>query len=669
MPEHAPSRREIRPEIQGLRAVAVSLVVVHHLWPGALPGGFVGVDVFFAISGYLITAHLLREIERHGRVRIGAFWLRRARRILPAALLVLGCALAATLLLVPATYWPQYVAEVRASTLYAQNWHLASAAVDYFAAEDGPSPVRHFWSLSAEEQFYLVWPLLLAIAAFAARGRRAALAGAMGAVTLASLAWSIQLTAAEPASAYFVTPTRAWEFGLGGLLALSGLRAPALCSWLGLAAIAAVSALYSPATPFPGIAALAPVAGALAVIAARAPGPVLSAPPSQWLGDVSYAVYLWHWPLLMLVPFAAGDGSRPSSAVVILMLTLLAAWLTKHLVEDPLRFRRGPRPALALTAAATALLLTACSGAAAHLEHQIADATRASQAVLQSHPRCFGAAARDPRRPCENRRLRLTVVPTPLQARDRRNAPCALTERRGLLYVCAFGARKAQARETIALVGDSHASHWRAAVDPLAEARGWRGLSITHSGCPFSLAVKDMQEPDRSECREWNRQTLAWLRRHREVRTVFVSAISGSDWIAGRRGEWETAVDGNLRAFRALPSSVRTVVVLRDTPKARLETAGCVQRAIEARRPASAMCALPRSRAVVADPVAAAAGRYRADRVRLADLTRFMCDARRCHPVVGGALVYKDEHHMTTVFARTLWPYLARRVDRLVRGA
>ncbi len=667
MPETSPSRRELRPEIQGLRAVAVAIVVVHHLWPETLPGGFVGVDVFFAISGYLITAHLLRGIARDGRVRLGAFWVRRARRILPAALLVLGCALAATVVLVPATYWPQYIAEVRASTLYGQNWHLASAAVDYFAAEDGPSPVRHYWSLSAEEQFYLVWPVLLALAALARK--RSVLGVAIGACTLASLAWSIHLTASEPASAYFVTPTRAWEFGLGALLAFTGARAPAACSWLGLAAIGAAAVLFSPATPFPGVAALLPVGGALAVIAARAPDRVLASAPSQWLGDVSYAVYLWHWPLIVLVPFAAGDGSRPSSPVVILMLTLLAAWLTKHVVEDPMRFRRGPRPALAITAAATVMVLTACSGATAHLERQIAGAARASEAVLASHPRCFGAEARDPRHPCENPRLRLAVVPTPLQARDRRNAPCTLAERRGLLFVCAFGARKAQATETIALVGDSHASHWRAAVDPLAERRRWRGLSITHSGCPFTLAVKDLREPDRSDCLEWNRQTLAWLRRHREVRTVFVSAISGSDWIAGSRGEWETAVDGFLRAFRALPSSVRTVVVLRDLPKAQRQTAGCVQRAIEARRRAAVACALARSRALVADPLAAAARRYRTDRVRLADLTRFVCDTRRCFPVVGGALVYKDEHHMTTVFARSLWPYLDRRVDRLVKGA
>jgi len=665
MPDTPSRRRELRPEIQGLRAVAVALVVGHHLWPSAVPGGFVGVDVFFAISGFLITGHLLREVALHGRVRLGAFWVRRARRILPAALLVLGCSLAATVLLVPATYWPQYVAEVRASVLYGQNWHLAGAAVDYFAAEDGPSPVRHFWSLSAEEQFYLVWPLLLAIAALAARRRRAALALAMGGCTLASLAYSLYLTGAEPASAYFVTPTRAWEFGLGALLALAGLRLPAACSWIGLAAIGACAALFTPETPFPGAAALLPVLGALAVIAARAPGRVLGAAPSQWLGDVSYGVYLWHWPLLVLVPFAI----EAPSPLLVLALTLLAAWATKHLVEDPLRFCRSARPALAVAVAASALLLTACSGASAYLERQIAGAERASAAVLASHPRCFGAAARDPRRPCSNPRLRLMVVPTPLQARDRPNAPCELAERRGLLYVCAFGAPKSRATATIALVGDSHASHWRAAVDPVADRRGWHGLSITHTGCPFTLATKDLPEPDRSDCLEWNRQALAWLRRHREVDTVFASAISGSSWISPGRDQWATAVDGFVRAFRALPSSVKTVIVLRDTPPVRPETAGCVERAMAARRQAATVCALPRSRSVIADPVAAAARRYRSDRVRLADLTRFICDASRCYPVVGGALVHKDRSHMTTVFARTLWPYLDRRVERLLRGA
>src|SRR5436190_11198921 len=177
--------RRVRPEIQALRAAAVLLVVVSHLWPQVLPGGFVGVDVFFAISGYLITSLLLREIEQTGRLSLSAFWARRARRILPAALVTLLFCAVATIVFVPVTYWQQFIAELRASTAYVQNWHLAQTAVDYFAADDGPSPVQHFWSLSAEEQFYLVWPLLLLLAVGITRRRpvavrRRAIVGVIG---------------------------------------------------------------------------------------------------------------------------------------------------------------------------------------------------------------------------------------------------------------------------------------------------------------------------------------------------------------------------------------------------------------------------------------------------------------------------------------------------------
>ena len=161
----------LRPEIQALRAAAVLLVVVAHLWPSLLPGGYVGVDVFFAISGFLITSLLLREIDRTGQLSLSAFWARRARQILPAALVTLLFCAIATIVFVPLTYWQQFLNELRASTAYVQNWQLAESAVDYFAADNGPSPVQHFWSLSAEEQFYVVWPVLLLLAVGLTRKR------------------------------------------------------------------------------------------------------------------------------------------------------------------------------------------------------------------------------------------------------------------------------------------------------------------------------------------------------------------------------------------------------------------------------------------------------------------------------------------------------------------
>ncbi|MEA2312431.1 MAG: hypothetical protein QOE28_2399 [Solirubrobacteraceae bacterium] len=663
----------LRPEIQALRALAVTLVVGHHLWPGAIPGGFAGVDVFFAISGYVITAQLLRELDRSGRVSLRRFWARRARRILPAALVVLLAAVVATLALVPQLYWAQFLAEIRASATYVQNWHLAASSVDYFAAGDGPSPVQHFWSLSAEEQFYLAWPVLLGAVALAAGWRRRTGALAMGGLTVASFAYGLRLTAHNPSLAYFLTPGRAWEFGLGGLLAL---RAPSATpsrglSVIGLGAIAVAAGAYSPSTAFPGAAALLPVLGALAVIAAGHASRPLAAAPVQRLGDLSYSVYLWHWPLLVLAPFVVAAPSRPSIKVAIVMLTLLLAWLSKTFVEDPLRgraSRRGARIALPFAGVATVAVLAACSAGAGELRTAIHRAELASSHLLASRPPCFGAAARGPR-PCDNPRLRLAVVPTPLQARDRRNAPCRLIGMRDLLYVCSFGAPRSRATRTIALIGDSHASHWRAALDPVARARGWYGISLTHSGCPFNaaIAMKALREPARSQCQRWNREVAAWLRAHREVTTVFVSAISGSSWVpAHGRSAFETAVAGFAAAWRALPPTVRQVVVIRDTPKASSNTAPCVMRAIAEHRRAGVACALPRAVAITPDAEAVAAARLRSRRVGIADLTRFICDARLCYPVVGGALVYKDEHHMTTVFARTLAPYLGRRVDALV---
>ena len=678
---------QTRKEIQALRALAVLLVVVYHLWGDVLPGGFVGVDVFFVISGFLITSHLLREIERTGTVSLPAFWARRARRILPAALTVLLVCALGTVALVPASRWEQFLAEVRAGTLYMQNWQLAANAVDYLGASNATSPVQHFWSLSAEEQFYGVWPALLLVAAAAARGRapdvkRRAVAVAMTALTLVSLGYSVRHTAASPAAAYFVTPTRAWEFGVGGLLALARegegsrplLRAAA--SWAGLGCIGAAAAAFSAATPFPGWAALLPVLGTLAVIWAGAPRhrwaptPLLSARPLQFVGGLSYSIYLWHLPLLVFAPFVAG-GDHPRNRTVILMLILIAAFLTKLLVEDPVRkgallSRRRPRWTFGAVAAATALVLGVTGNAGSELERRLREAHQASQRVISGKPRCFGAEARDPRRPCENPRLRLAVVPTPLEARDRPNSPCTREELRGLVSVCAFGVPARRATATIALIGDSHASHWRAALDVVAEAKRWRGVSIARSGCPLTLATKDLREAaDRRDCLRWNAQVLGWLADHPEVQAVFVSQITGSSWLpSGGRSEFETAVAGYARAWRAAPRSVERIVVIRDTPKSETAAHTCIERAMDRRRRAGAACALPRRAAVDADPAAVAAARMRPSRVRLVDLNRFICDRRRCFPVVGGALVYKDQHHLTAVFAATLGPYLQRAVDR-----
>jgi peptidoglycan/LPS O-acetylase OafA/YrhL len=643
------ARAAVRPEIQGLRAVAVGVVVVCHFWPSALPGGFVGVDVFFAISGFLITSLLLRELAHTGRVSLAGFWARRARRILPAALLVLALCALATLAWVAHVDRGQFFAEIRASTFYVENWQLAHTAVDYFAAGQGPSPVQHFWSLSAEEQFYLLWPVLILAA-------RRHIFPALLAVTAASLAYSVYKTGADPAAAYFVTPTRAWEFGLGGLLAFAaGGRARPLVALAGLLAIAVATATFSADTAFPGIAALLPVLGAGAVIWARAPLPGLTARPVQYVGDISYGVYLWHWPLVILAPYVL---SVPRGGLVLLTLALAA--VTKRWVEDPIRrgrvlLLRPPRWTLMPAGLVTAAVIGLTLAGTAEVQRDIEVAQRASKLLIAQHPRCFGAASHASKS-CTNPRLRLTVVPTPAEARDQPNAACGLDQRDGELHLCGFGLRSGE--QTVALVGDSHASHWRAALDVVARDRGWAGISLAHAACPLSTTISAaLPQPARSHCAAWNRQVVRWLRGHPDVHTLIVSAIAGGPTYAKVDAE-----AGYLRAWRALPRSITRIIVIRDTPKARLSTDDCVEHALDDHEAAGPACRLDRARALPPDPQVAAAHRLRGRRVEVVDMSRFICDRRWCYPVIGGALVYKDDNHLTEVFARTLGPYLNRAI-------
>ena len=683
----APKRTEDRQEIQALRAIAVLLVVGFHLWPGAVPAGFVGVDVFFTISGFLITGLLLREIERTGAVSLASFWARRARRLLPAALVVLIFCAVVTLAVVPLNHWDQFFDDLRASTLYVQNWHLADTAVDYFAAGDGPTPAKHFWTLSVEEQFYVVWPVLIVGAIAFARGRSAravkgTIAAVLVAVCAASIVYSITHTAANPADAYFATTTRAWEFGVGGLLALVPAAdrmtetVRATVSWLGLAAIALAALLYTAGTPFPGIAAALPVGGALAVIRAGLPSPpwgpgrLLALRPLQQVGDLSYSIYLWHWPLLILAPSVLGDVPNTSTKVVILVLTFVMAWMSKTLVEDPIRHgsfltRRRPRSTFAFAACAGAVVVGISACGDERVRAQIREDSRAAAAVLAGEPKCFGAASRDPERPCRNAALRAMVVPTPVAARRPTEPTCEFLA--ADRFLCEFQNVPGRPNQTAALIGDSHAGHWRTALEPTATARGWRGLAVVRTACAFSTAERGIPEPRRSGCKRWNTRVVRWLKDHPEVKTVFHSQVAGGTPVMTRsRDKFGAAVKGYIARWRSLPPSVERIVVLRDTPGTGGRTAACIQRALDRERDAGKVCARARSRALRRDPVAVAARRSGDPRVRVVDMTPYFCGRSQCHPVVGGALVYKDDGHLTEVFARTLAPYVQRELDRLM---
>jgi hypothetical protein len=284
-------------------------------------------------------------------------------------------------------------------------------------------------------------------------------------------------------------------------------------------------------------------------------------------------------------------------------------------------------------------------------------------------PSCFGAAARDPQRgPCSDPRLRLAVEPKPAVAAELPNTPCEHVGFRPA--VCAFGAPPAEAVATVALVGDSHAGHWRGALDTVARERGWRGLSITHTSCPLQKVVRDLPEPRRTWCAQWKADVFAWFRAHPEVSTVFVAGLTGGRGVVARRGQspFQAAVDGYVGAWADLPPTVRRIVVIRDTPKmrGRGRTLACVERAVARGASPGPACAVPRRVALDPDPAVAAARIVGSPRVRTIDMTRYFCGPRACEPVIGGALVARDASHVTAVFSTSLGPFLLRAVDRVL---
>ena len=686
----APKKRVLRPEIQALRAIAVATVVIFHYWPRLISGGYIGVDVFFAISGFLITGHLVREVEGSGRVSLAGFWARRARRILPAALLVLLFCAVATFLIVPLNLWHQFFREIQASTLYVENWYLAHQAVDYLGADNRPSPVQHYWSLSVEEQFYIVWPLLILIAMAVARNgsallRRRAIILILALLTAASLAYSIWDTAENPASAFFVTPTRVWEFGAGGLLAIFAVSTArpqlrAAVSWIGVAMILVAAFAYTPETRFPGTAAILPIVGTLAVIWAGSPAlrwaPTgwMSLRPTQWLGDVSYSVYLWHWPLLILTPFLLVAELGTPIKLALVGLTLVLAALSKRFVEDPLRSgpllaNRKPRRSFVFALAGTGAVLLATVAALAVLSARQDDDTKLGQQLLAAHTRCLGAAARDPEhQPCNNPRLRLLVTPSPAAAVagiKTEGEVCSADQIvfEGALAICSFGVPADRAKRHVALVGDSHSFKWRTGFYVAALKRGWNVTSIGQTGCPFSLVAPPTSTGEAlSTCQARNRQLPSWLERHPEIDTVFFA--QASQFI--RPKKVQSAIKGYEDAWRTLPKSVKTIIILRDNPKALKTTLDCIERAIGDHQPAGTACAIPRARVIgrFTDAAPEAARRLNKPNVGVIDLTDFYCDEKLCYPVIGGVLVTSDKSHLTPLFNTTLVPFLLRALDR-----
>lgn len=700
-------REGFRPDLEGLRAVAVVLVLLYHAAVPGVRGGYIGVDVFFVLSGFLITGLLLREIQATGAVSLATFYARRLRRLLPAAALCLAVTVVISAVVLPPLQVLDVAGDGAAASLYAANLRFAFQATDYLQSEVAPSPLLHFWSLGVEEQFYLFWPALLLLVGRRRPDARRRIGILAIAVLGASFAVSTWLTTANEPWAFYSLPARAWELAIGALLAVAGSRLGLLSArlaagagWLGLLMIAASGLVLDTATPFPGIAALLPTVGAGLVIAAgvRRPsvGPVflLGWRPLRFLGRISYSLYLWHWPILVL-PAVAMGGALPLRVRLALALVAIAvAAASLRWVEDPIRRGRFvgtlPRRNLALAGALSLLVAAGSLGAGFAVARGIGAGSIAggsgaggSVADYENLPDPFGSnpapgstgpdgsaaavtpgpggsSAAGPPPPALEGPLPTDLIP-PLGA-ARGDHPrtyddgCHVDQGATTFGECAYG--DPSSATAVVLIGDSHAAQWFPALEALARERGWRLVSLTKSACApadVSLWNSTFKRPYR-ECDEWRAAALARIARE-QPDLVVVSISNPKGYLPTLNGATvapETRrtmlADGLARTLGSLRLLAGGVVLVGDTPRSAVDPPVCLSQ-----HPDRVLaCVTPRSTAIDQAWLAEEAALAGASGATFVDPTSWVCPTAPCPAVIGRYLVFRDRHHLATPFATAL---------------
>ncbi|GIG38790.1 acyltransferase family protein [Cellulomonas phragmiteti] len=658
--------RAYRTDIQGLRAIAVSAVLLYHGGVPLITGGYVGVDIFFVISGFLITSHLVSRLERDGNVGLADFYAKRARRILPASLLVLALSVLAALLWFPPLLMRQVWQGAVATALYVPNVLFAVQGTDYLA-ETAPSLFQHYWSLGIEEQFYLIWPLALALAWRYSRSRRALLSVVIVAVVMSFAAGAI-LTYKNQPWAFFSLPTRAWELGVGAAVAIAlhhkreVLRPAQAASlgWAGLALLTTSVFALKKDMAFPGFYAAIPVAGTALVILAGAtatphgPSRVLSMRVMLLLGTLSYSLYLVHWPAL-LIPQAAVGFENPLPLRVTLPIIAACvplAWLLYRYVEDPIRsanrlVQARPRRTLWWSAAASvAAIAIATTASVVSDSRPLATGVEVRQANIGPSPTgtAFVPANIRPA-------LRDASADQPAIYAAGCHVPFEAIDIEG----CRFGPATAP---RIVLFGDSHAAQWFPALAAYADASGYAIESHTKSACPSLMSPVLLNGSDYAECRTWRDGVIRRLNDDPPELVVLSNyaridlTLNGRD----RADAWERSLGETLDRIAAL------TVVVQDTPSLRATPSNC----LSAHLTDALACASTRSEAVDEEVAQAVRRASELRGVHVVDMNDYICGSATCPAVIGDILVYRDEHHLTATFSNALSGALSTKLHAVV---
>jgi peptidoglycan/LPS O-acetylase OafA/YrhL len=677
-PDEAESGRRFRPDIEGLRAIAIVAVLLCHAGVPFLAGGYVGVDVFFVISGFLITRLLVSELDRSGTISLRGFYARRAKRLLPLSAILLTVVGILSLILLSPLRNTEVAGDITASALYVANWHFAAQSVDYFAQGLEPSPVLHLWSLAIEEQFYLVWPglILLTTWFFRRRGRsvRPVLWVVLAIILAGSLIYGIFLTEDKPAFAYFDTFARAWELALGAAVALlATVKLPRFgtlaLGWAGVAAIVYATFSFTGETAFPGTAALVPTLGAAALIlsgtalaatergvagARLGAGWILSLAPVRYVGRISYSWYLWHWPAIVFAAAIWGPRLSVAAGLAAVAASWIPTQLTHMLIEDPVRrmpaLSRMPNRAIALGLACTAVAVGVGLGlqAAVPTLHTapLSEVRGAAALVDEAVPQETATALR----------------PNPLKARADRGSSyyegCMVGIPGTNSNKCLYG--NPHGDKTLVLFGDSHAMQYFPTVEEMVERRGWRLIVLTKAECPpEELEVKSMVEDrEYSQCDEWRQSALKRIETGNEHTTVIMSGDTeytpygpeGEELSGDAAAEAMEA--GYLRTLARIRAAGPRTVVIRDNPTSTADVPSCVSEDLQHLD----RCSFPRR--IEWDREYDVRAAENSPDTHLVSFIADICPGEICRAVIGNALTYRDKDHLTATFARTLEPIL-----------
>src|SRR3984957_282942 len=671
----ADGARRFRPDIEGLRAIAVGLVLVFHAYGTPFSGGFLGGDVFFVISGFLITDLLMREHSKTGRVSILGFYARRVRRILPASALVVVATVIAAYYFLGFLTGNDVAAAAKWTAVFAANIHFGFVGTDYFGSQLPPSPLLHMWSLGVEEQFYLVWPgLFLALAAIVRGTRhRHALAASLIAIIAASFAWSVFQTGADPTWAYFSPFTRTCELGLGALIAVLGPAinrklkprwAAEVLASCGLAGIASSALLLNSSTPYPGAVIAWPVLRTALLIAAGCTDirtfaeRSLSLRPMQWFGARSYSLYLWHWPILTIAAQYAMSHLSGWQTTGLLLLTILASTLSYRLVENPVRRARSlaarPGLSLALGAALIAITIalaqcfivrnggtwnvtnTSCpSPACSDILAQVESGAKTDTIPSDLTPSLADAVA-DLRVPDGGQ---CSQLPISWLQPDRQP--------------CIFDTGAPANAPMIILIGDSQAVMWSRTVKSIAKQVGYRFWLVFHYGCHMPMTTFDTtgEGVTDAQCREWKNAAIDWMKRQNPAMVLVASGnhtgINGADYAAGYGA-----------VLKQMQSPGRKLFVMGDVPLLSQDPPRCL-----AAHPSSALkCATKTATAAPADEQQAALDGAQQAGAGYVDLTPWLCTADLCPAIVGHYVAYQDQFHITGTYAQALKPLVQQAI-------